>query len=142
MKTLHILFILMMKRYKSLFKVSSLPDSNMTKYSKHRQKHRLVEAYQPLITSLAKRYVARYRSFHMLDISDFVQEGSIALFQALDTVDFTAVTSFRSYCSAIIRSAFVRVHYGSDDPISMSHSSYYCVKKQGTLTTTVTSPQA
>jgi len=96
-------------------------------------KHRFIEVCQPLITTLAKRYVAQYRFFHMLDVADFVQEGSLALFHALDSIDFTTVSSFPSYSSTIIRSSFKHVHYTSDDPMRLPHTSYYRVKKQGTL---------
>ncbi len=97
-----------------------------------RAKHRLVEAHLPLITSLAKQYTAKNRSFHMLEVADLIQEGSIALLQALEQNSITTVASFRAYSIAIIRTSFARTH-GGDDPMCLPHSSYYRAKQQGTL---------
>jgi RNA polymerase primary sigma factor len=76
------------------------PDARMLHEARQAQ-DRLVAGYQPLLISLARRYVRHCRE---MDLLDLVQEGNVGLLQALEKYDRPArATSFRTWAFSWVR---------------------------------------
>jgi len=72
----------------------SCPDSGILRAAEE-ARTRLVEGYQPLLISLARRYVRHCRAMELLDL---VQEGNLGLLQAIEKYDgCTGSGSFRTW---------------------------------------------
>ncbi len=79
----------------------------LAQLAKH-ARDRLVEAYQPLVISLARRYAGR---LHALEFLDLVQEGNIGLLRAIDRCWDRGCTSFASYAAVCIRGAILQAYH-------------------------------
>ena len=78
---------------------------------------RLVESYQPLVVSFARRW---QHSFQTMELLDLIQEGNLGVLQALDQWGLVDVRCFASLAVARIRRALWLALYGSDRPIHLS----------------------
>ena len=75
------------------------PDTQVLTEAKQ-ARDRLVEAYQPLVVSIARRLVASARS---MELTDLAQEGTIGLLHAVDHYDARHGASFAGFAAAYIR---------------------------------------
>ncbi|MBF6592507.1 MAG: sigma-70 family RNA polymerase sigma factor, partial [Ktedonobacterales bacterium] len=91
-------------------------------------KARLIEGYLPRVLTLAKQYDRRYR---VITFDDLVQEGSLALMQAIDKCATMPIAkSLSRYVGTVVRSAFSRA-IGTDAPIHMPNSTWHYIHKTG-----------
>ena len=75
------------------------PDMQVLSEAKE-ARDRLVEAYQPLVVSIARRLVGSARS---MELTDLAQEGTIGLLHAVDHYDARHGASFAGFAAAYIR---------------------------------------
>jgi len=94
----------------------------------HSAKVRLIEGYLPRVLTLAKQYDRRYR---VITFDDLVQEGSLALMQAIDKCAVMPITkSLSCYIGTVVRSAFARA-IATDAPIHMPNSTWHYIHNTG-----------
>ena len=97
----------------------------------HSAKVRLIEGYLPRVLTLAKQYDRRYR---VITFDDLVQEGSLALMQAIDKCAVMPITkSLSCYIGTVVRSAFREL----SPPMRPST----CLTRRGTISTTPDAPR-
>lgn len=90
-------------------------DAWMASLARH-ARDRIVEAYQPLIARIAKRFARITRTMDILDCS---QEGSIGLMTALDHYCVRVPGTFEAYATLYIRRAIVRAVRSQDSVIRL-----------------------
>ncbi|MGI9057180.1 MAG: sigma-70 family RNA polymerase sigma factor [Ktedonobacteraceae bacterium] len=74
----------------------------------------LVERYQLLVFSIARRYQWLFKHLELLDV---IQEGNVGLLRAIDTYDARSSKPFVAHASVHIKGAIFKALYGSDAPI-------------------------
>jgi RNA polymerase sigma factor (sigma-70 family) len=91
-------------------------------------KQRLIEGYLPRVLTLAKQYDRQYR---VITFDDLVQEGSLALMQAIDKCATMPIAkSLSAYVGTVVRSAFARA-IATDAPIHMPNSTWHYIHNTG-----------
>lgn len=94
---------------------------------------RLVEGYQPLLISLARRYVRHCREMELLDL---VQEGNLGLLQALEKFDGSAGSgSFRTWAFAWARGWMMLALWRYEGAIRLPLEKVQAVRQMGMANT-------
>lgn len=94
---------------------------------------RLVEGYQPLLISLARRYVRHCREMELLDL---VQEGNVGLLQALEKFDGRAGSgSFRTWAFAWVRGLMLLALWQYEGTIRLPLEKVRAVRHMGMANT-------
>jgi len=79
-------------------------------------RERLVEAYQPFVLSIAKRYV---RSGTSVDLLDLVQEGNLGLLQAVESYRPSSDAAFSTWAFTWVRGAILQSLHRDAYPIRL-----------------------
>ena len=91
-------------------------------------KQRLIEGYLPRVVTLARQYDRQYR---VVTFDDLVQEGSLALMQAIDKCATMPITkSLSAFVGTVVRSAFARA-IACDAPIHMPNATWHYIHNTG-----------
>jgi RNA polymerase sigma factor (sigma-70 family) len=91
-------------------------------------KQRLIEGYLPRVVTLARQYDRHYR---VVTFDDLVQEGGLALIQAIDKCATMPITkSLSAFVGTVVRSAFARA-IATDAPIHMPNSTWHYIHQTG-----------
>ncbi len=77
---------------------------------------RLVEAYQPLVLNIARRY---YRRDTAMELMDLVQEGNIGLLKSLESYDPSVGTVFSTHAFQCIRGAITQALWQGESIIRL-----------------------
>ena len=94
---------------------------------------RLVESYQPLLISLARRYVRHCREMELLDL---VQEGNLGLLQALEKFDSSAGSgSFRTWAFSWVRGLMLLALWQYEGTIRLPLEKARAVRQMGMANT-------
>lgn len=94
---------------------------------------RLVAGYQPLLLSLARRYVRHCRELELLDL---VQEGNVGLLRALEKYDGCArVTSFRTWAFSWVRGITLIALWQYEGAIRLPLEKAQAIRQMGIVNT-------
>jgi RNA polymerase primary sigma factor len=108
------------------------PDARMLHEAKQAQ-DRLVAGYQPLLISLARRYVRHCRE---MDLLDLVQEGNVGLLQALEKYDRPArSTSFRTWAFSWARGLMLISLWQYEGAIQLPLEKARAIRQMGIVNT-------
>jgi RNA polymerase sigma-E/F/G factor len=93
-------------------------------------KQRLIEGYLPRVIRLAKE---QRPFFHRFSLADLIQEGNLALLQAVEDFDFRQPQGhFFAYATACVRNAIARA-LPRDGLLSIHRLQFWKLAKQGRL---------
>jgi RNA polymerase primary sigma factor len=119
-------------RHGKLESLKKCPDNRVFKEAQQ-ARDRLVEGYQYLMISLAKRFA---RHCHMMELLDFVQEGNLGLLQALENYDATkGEATFRTFAFCWIRCSMLAAFWQSEGAIRLPQNKVRAMKQMGIVNT-------
>lgn len=96
-------------------------------------RERLVAGYQPLLISLARRYV---RHCQEMDVLDLVQEGNIGLLQAIEKYNEAASTaSFRTWAFSWVRGLMLLAIWQYEGAIQLPREKERAIRHMGIVNT-------
>tara|TARA_A100001388_G_scaffold96672_1_gene70399 strand:- start:9039 stop:9791 length:753 start_codon:yes stop_codon:yes gene_type:complete len=72
-------------RYKQDVKISQTKNKNILDYTRDE----LIIKFLPLVENIARKFSTSQQASGVMDITDFIQEGSIGLTKAVDKLDYT-----------------------------------------------------
>ena len=72
-------------RYKQDVKISQPQNKNILDY----KREELIIKFLPLVENIARKFSTSQQASGVMDITDFIQEGSIGLTKAVDKLDYT-----------------------------------------------------
>ena len=72
-------------RYKQDVKISQTKNTNILDYTRDE----LIIKFLPLVENIARKFSTSQQASGVMDITDFIQEGSIGLTKAVDKLDYT-----------------------------------------------------
>lgn len=108
------------------------PDAHILHEAKQ-ARDRLIAGYQPLLLSLARRYVRHCRELELLDL---VQEGNIGLLQALEKYDGKACSaSFRTWAFSWVRGCMIIVLAQYENAIHLPLEKARAIRQMGIINT-------
>lgn len=94
---------------------------------------RLIAGYQPLLMSLARRYV---RHCQEMDVLDLVQEGNIGLLQAIEKYDETVSSaSFRTWAFSWVRGLMLLAIWQYENAIRLPREKERAMRQMGIINT-------
>jgi len=108
------------------------PDASVLRIAAQ-ARDRLVAGYQPLLLSLARRYVRHCRELELLDL---VQEGNVGLLQALEKYDRKASSaSFRTWAFSWLRGLMVLALTQYESAIRLPLEKARAIRQMGIVNT-------
>ena len=123
--------LLSIKRGK-LESLKRCPDNRVFREAQQ-ARDRLVEGYQHLMMSLAKRFA---RHCHMMELLDFVQEGNLGLLQALENYDATkGEATFRTFAFSWMRCSMLAAFWQNEGAIRLPQNKVRAMKQMGIVNT-------
>ncbi len=97
-----------------------LPDAHILQLAQ-RARDRLVDGFQPMVLTNARRLLHRFKSMEVLDL---VQEGNIGLLQAIEHYDARLGCPLRALASRCIRQALWRARCDRDGLVRLPEEMY------------------